>query len=454
MTVRQSREDPSPQLARALIRSLTRGTAIAAGVRYIHVGHEQWLAAQTELLNELQEDGGSDTKFVRGAYGAGKSHFLSVVQDRAREQNWATSHIECKIDGVQIDRFETLYPKIVSKLTAPDLIHDESGELGADTTDPLRDLLDKWALGLLRKVGIKEDALTKPFDAEERVYAALQSGLMRTNMPAEFARALAAYVRAYLNRDNETLEAVAGWLRGTDTRVRLPSEYGQKPRRGGDSPRGTFVELKPIGTGTARDIMRGILWLVKAAGYSGLVLCIDEIEELAKLGSRRRQDQALQALREHVDNAGGDGGFRHFCMYLAATPEMFEGKDYFPRYDALASRIQPVGDEINWRAPVVDLDRTPLGQAEMLEMAMRIRRVHRVAYESSATDRVSEQDLQRFITGVAASRFRVAKPRLLTRVVIDELERARQQGAEYSLPADVKSKVASAAERIAKEADL
>src|SRR5438876_940564 len=94
------------------------------------------------------------------------------------------------------------------------------------------------------------------FDAEERVYAALQTGLMRSNMPAEFAKALAAYVRAYLTRDNETLEAVAGWLRGVKTPVRLPGAYVQRPRLGGGSPKGTFLELKPIGTGNARDIMR------------------------------------------------------------------------------------------------------------------------------------------------------------------------------------------------------
>ncbi len=103
----------SAQLARALVRSLTRGTTIADGVRYIHVGHEKWLAAQRELLAEIAEDGHADTKFLRGTYGAGKSHFLSVVQDLAREAGWATSHVECKVDGVQIDRFETLYPQIV-----------------------------------------------------------------------------------------------------------------------------------------------------------------------------------------------------------------------------------------------------------------------------------------------------------------------------------------------------
>src|SRR5437879_12256556 len=106
---------------------------------------------------------------------------VTGVQTCALPIYWATSHIECKIDGVQIDRFETLYPKIVSKLTAHDLIHSASDELGADMTDPLRHLLDKWALGLLRKGGIKENALTRPVDAEERVSAAIQSGHMRSS---------------------------------------------------------------------------------------------------------------------------------------------------------------------------------------------------------------------------------------------------------------------------------
>jgi hypothetical protein len=123
--------------------------------------------------------------------------------------------------------------------------------------------------------------------------------------------------------------------------------------------------------------MRGLLWLVRSAGYSGLAtLCIDEIEELAKLGSRKRQDQALQALCEFVDHAGGEGGFRNLCMYLAATPDMFEGEHYFLRYDALATRIQAVSSEVNWRNPVIDLDRTPLKTAELRTMALRIRDVH------------------------------------------------------------------------------
>jgi hypothetical protein len=113
-------------------------------------------------------------------------------------------------------------------------------------------------------------------------------------------------------------------------------------------------------------------------------------------------------------------------MYLAATPEMFEGEDYFPRYDALATRIQAVSSEINWRSPVIDLDRTPLKTKEMREMALRIRDVYRVAYPPAQADTVTDTAIQQLLRNVIEAKYRIAKPRLLARVVVDALERDRQ----------------------------
>lgn len=449
MSSTQSIGDLKPEVARALIRSLTRGTAIPAGVRFIHVGHSEWLAAQRELLSELLQDGHADTKFVRGAYGAGKSHFLSVVQDHARESRWMTCHVECKVDGVQIDRFETLYPQIVAKLTATELLTDASVGKGSDS---IRDVLDKWSTELLKKVGVRLDGLKRPFDAEERAYFELNKGLLRSNLPPEFTKALSVYVRATLADDFDTRIRIAAWLRGVEDRTKLPEHYLYKPVIG--PPRtSTQFELKPIGKGTAREVMRGLLWLIRQAGWAGLVLCIDEIEEIAKLGNRRRQDQALQALRDFVDNAGSDIGFNHFCMFLAATPEMFENQDYFPRYDALATRIQPVGDQINWRAPVIDLDRTPLRLPELQEMASKIHRVHEVAYGKRSTGDLADSVIRRFVDEVHGSKFRIAKPRLLARLLVDELERARQSATASTQPSDPSKLVQKTAEAIAREID-
>ena len=407
-----------------------------------------WLAAQQELLAEIAEDGHSDTKFVRGAYGSGKSHFLSVVQDNARENGWMTSHVECRADGVHIDRFETLYPKIVANLSSSE-IHNET--IGGDH-DGVRSLLERWTTQQFKKAGLKAELATKPLDADSRLYAQLQRELLKVALHPDFARATMAFSRAYLADDFETTISVTQWLRGSIENVRLPSAYLRKPSDDLSVQAKGTVELKHIGKGTAQDVLRSLLWLIKSAGYAGLVLCIDEVEELAKLGNRKRQDQALQALREFVDHAGGEGRFSNLCLYLAATPEMFEGPDYFPRYDALATRIQALGPELNWRAPVIDLDKTPLDPDEMLEVANRIGDVHSAAYGETAKS-LGSDFIKQTVSELTKTRIGIAKPRLLARVLIDELERARQGGSSYLPNADVKKLIQKAAVKLSEEAN-
>lgn len=424
--------------ARALVRSLARGTAISRGARHIHVGHARWLAAQDELLREIAEDGHAEARFVRGAYGAGKSHFLAVVQDRARDADWLTCHVECKADGVQIDRFETLLPQLMRKLTAKEMVVEEDRA----PRDPLLHVLRRWLASRKKQARIRETDIARPFDADRRLWGVLQADLAETALHPDFIRAVLAFARADLAGDSDTVAAVLRWLR-TGERVRLARVYLVPP---GASSQGE-VSLSPINAGNARDIMRAVLWLVRAAGYAGLLLCIDEVEELAKLGSRKRQDQALQALREFVDHCGGEGDFRRLCLYLAATPDMFDGPDWFPRYDALATRIQPIGERLNWRAPVVDLDRTPLDESELANVASNIQNVYEVAHGVTEP----QEAVAALVREVAQSTYRIAKPRLLARAVIDELQRYQDSEGEEGPPA--REAIEAAARALAAESE-
>src|SRR5947208_11376795 len=135
-------------------------------------------------------------------------------------------------------------------------------------------------------------------------------------------------------------------------------------------------------------------------------------------------------------------------MYFAATTEMFESEHYFPRYEALATRIQAVGKELNWRAPVIDLDKTPLSPAEMRQLAQNILRVHQIAYGRAAAGTLTSDLVERFLEEILATRFRIAKPRLLTRIIVDELERARQAGDAYAAPGDVPQVVSDVARKV------
>jgi hypothetical protein len=55
---------------------------------------------------------------------------------------------------------------------------------------------------------------------------------------------------------------------------------------------------------------------------------------------------------------------------------------------------------------------------------------------------------------VTKSRFRVGKPRLLARSIVDELERARQSDKHYTPPLDLGKTVHQTAEKIVKEASV
>ena len=423
-------DSPPRLVARRLLRQLGKGTTIAEGARYLHVGHARWLEAQRELLDELEEDGGSDTKFVRGTYGSGKSHFLYVVEDIARQSNWLTAHVECKADDVQIDRFETLYPALCRKLRV-------SSDNPEDDVDPVSIVLGTWFERMCLDAGLAAHATALPFDAAERLYAQLDRTLLRSNLPVTFQKALTAFVMAKIARRLDVVSAVVDWVRGSDQRVRIDARY-LHPTLGNAKPGATRTfDLRPLGKGTAREALRSLLWLIRKAGHTGLVLSIDEVEELARLPQRRRRDQALQALREHVDDAGAEGGHRSLCLYLAATPEMFENQDYFPRYDALQTRIQPIGRELNWRAPVIDLDRTPLSGSEMQELASHLRDLYGIAYEARPGKRVTEAVLNTFVKQVSGTTLGIAKPRLLVRLVVHELERARQRDTSYRPPDDI-----------------
>jgi hypothetical protein len=108
---------------------------------------------------------------------------------------------------------------------------------------------------------------------------------------------------------------------------------------------------------------------------------------------------------------------------------------------------------VNWRGPVIDLDRTPLDEKQMRQVAARICEVHQAAYGESKEGALPSEAAAKIVTGVSEARFRIAKPRLLSRVVVDLLERRRIDGTG-KMPNKFDDLIGSAASQIMKEASL
>ena len=113
------------------------------------------------------------------------------------------------------------------------------------------------------------------------------------------------------------------------------------------------------------------------------------------------------------------------CLYLAATPDMFENPDLFPSYKALQDRIEELpsltGKEaINYRAPVVNLDATELGEKELRAMAENVVAVFRAANGEPSGDALGRVDT--LVGAVAKGNYVIARPRLLCRCMVELLE--------------------------------
>jgi P-loop Domain of unknown function (DUF2791) len=419
--------DLSRGAARTLVRGLQRGTVRPGGAKYFHKGHEGWIAAQLEEFEEISDDGGAVVHFVRGAYGEGKTHFLHYLEELARDRGWATAHLECRHDKVELDRFETIYPSIIQKLRLfPDLLDNEEEV----TEDPAHKLLNVWAEKHLRKVGFARQSVVRPFEVELRLFELLQEEVMTRNLPGDLQSVLCAFPRAVFVEDYNAQRDLIGWLKGENRTVHFPSSLLTKPGQrvkapGVDRLLINPVTLRPVTSGTSLDVFRGLVWVLTKCDFKGLILSIDEVEMIAQLKQALRRERALQTLREFVDNTDGDTGLRRVAVYFAATPNMFDDEKYFRKYDALATRIEPVSGEINWRAPVIDLGKTMLTKPQLRWVADRIRWIFGVGYPE-AVGKLSDDSLGDLVDTVDKSRYRIAKPRLLCRALVDQLERLRQ----------------------------
>lgn len=403
----------------------------------MHCGHENWIAAQLEEIEEIEEDGGAVVHFVRGAYGEGKTHFLHYIQELARERKWATAHVECRKDNAEIDHFETMYPTIIQKLRLfPDVLENEEEA----TEDPAWKLLQLWTEKLLKESGYSKQPVMRPYEVETKLFDILQVKVMRRNLPGDFQRVICAYPRSVLTEDYNTQTDLINWLKGENQRIHIPSVYlskpGQRVNSPGVDPRLVgAISIRPITAGTSLDVFRGLIWVLTECGFKGLILSIDEVEHIAKLTPTIRRDRSLQTLREFVDNTDGDVGLQKISIYFAATPQMFDDEKYFRSYDALATRIEPVSTEINWRAPVIDLEKTALSKDQLRIVAERIRMIFGHAYGQIASRKLTDDQLEKIVTAADQSRYRIAKPRLLCRSVVDQLQRLTQ--GKVALDADL-----------------
>ena len=294
----------------AVLQSLRAGVVPRIGQHLIQVGRARELEA---LLKDVERvaDGGSAFRIVVGEYGAGKTFFLNLVRAIALEKKLVTVHGDLNPDRrlhASGGQARSLYAELVKNMATR--AKPEGGALSG--------VVEKF-------IGQAKTEAKATGRAVDEVIRAQLSQLTEMVNGYDFADVIAAYCRGF-EEGNEKLKSDAvRWLRGEfSTRTDARQALGVRTII---DDANMYDQLKLLGR------------FVRLAGYSGLMVCLDEMVNLYKLANVQARnanyEQILRILNDSLQGTAEGLGF-----VLGGTPEfLLDTRRGLYSYAALQSRL-------------------------------------------------------------------------------------------------------------------
>lgn len=294
----------------ALVQSLRAGVVPRTGQHLVQVGRVKELEA---LMRDVERiaDSGSGFRVVIGEYGSGKTFFLNLVRAIALEKKLVTMHADLNPDrrlhasGGQARSLYAELTKNMATRTKP-----EGGALAG--------VVEKFV------AQAKADAKAGGTTTEDVIRQRLGQLAEMVN-GYDFADVIAAYCRGF-EEGNEQLKADAiRWLRG---------EFSTKT-----DARAALGVRTIVDDASVYDQLKLLARFVRLAGYSGLMVCLDELVNLYKLANTQARnanyEQILRILNDSLQGSAEGLGF-----VLGGTPEfLLDTRRGLYSYAALQSRL-------------------------------------------------------------------------------------------------------------------
>ena len=366
------------RIAQTVLNSLKGGVVPRIGLPYITVGRKSEIEA---LLRDVEiiSEGGASFRFIVGRYGSGKSFLLQTIRNYVMDRGFIVADAdlspERRLQGTHGQGLAT-YRELIGNLSTK--TRPEGGALTL--------VLDRWISAVqmeaAQETGLSpgDPALTAAADKKILAVTASVSELVHG---FEFARLLTLYYHACLSGDDETKAKVARWFR---------AEYNTKSEA-----------REALGIGLIitdddwYDYLKLFAVFFRLAGYTGLMIMIDELVNIYKIpNSITRQYNYEKLLTLYNDALQGKARYLGFLM--GATPQTLEDKRRgIYSYEALRSRLsegrfsRPGARDL--LAPVIRLD--PLTAEEMLVLCEKLAEMHAGLY--GYPRRLTTEDLADFI---------------------------------------------------------
>ncbi|MBN3269997.1 ATP-binding protein [Bordetella bronchiseptica] len=294
----------------AVIQSLRAGVVPRSGQHLIQVGRAREIETLVADIARIA-DGGSAFRVVIGEYGAGKTFFLNLVRAVALEKKLVVATADLNPDRrlhASGGQARSLYAELMRNLST--------------RTKP-----DGGALaGIVEKfIATAKTEAKASSQSTEAVLRQKLDQLTELVNGYDFADVIAAYCRGY-EEGNEKLKSDAiRWLRG---------EFATKT-----DARQALGVRSIVDDSEVYDQLKLMARFVRLAGFSGLLVGLDELVNLYKLANTQARnanyEQILRILNDSLQGTAVGLGF-----VLGGTPEfLLDTRRGLYSYPALQSRL-------------------------------------------------------------------------------------------------------------------
>ena len=337
----------------AVLQSLQAGLVPKQGLHLIQVGRKQEVTALLSDLERIMDDGAA-FRIAVGRFGSGKSFFLNLIRSLALQQNLVVVQADFTMERrlyATGGESRALYSELVRNLALKS--RPDGGAL--------RNLCSGWISEVQHKVKSSggDDA-----DVERVILEDLR-GLQEHVGGFEFAEVMQSFYRGHIEGSEALQAAALRWLRG---------EYTTKTEARQDLGVRRIVDDESF-----YDSLKLLAAFVKKAGYSGLLVMLDELVVLSHRlpSSRARQtnyEAMLAILNDCVQGKAEGLGF-----IFAGTDECLEDRRRgLFSYEALRSRLAEndlISEGlVDLSGPVIRLQ--PLSQEDLFVLLKNIALVH------------------------------------------------------------------------------
>lgn len=356
-----------------VIQSLRAGVVPRAGQHLIQVGRVQEI--ETLVTDVLRvSDGGSAFRLVIGEYGAGKTFFLNLVRAVALEKKLVVASADLNPDRrlhASGGQARSLYGELMRNLstrTKPD-----GGALPGVVEKFIASAkTESKASGQSTEVVLRQklDQLTE-----------LVNGY-------DFADVIAAYWRGYEEGNEQLKSDVIRWLRG---------EFATKTEA-----RHALGVRSIVDDASVYDQLKLLARFVRLAGFSGLVIVLDEMVNLYKLSNTQARnsnyEQLLRILNDSLQGTAVGLGF-----ILGGTPEfLLDPRRGLYSYPALQGRLAQntfaTDGLVDFSGPVVRL--SSLTPEDFFVLLQKVRSVY--AYGEASKYLIPDHGIEGFMAHCSA----------------------------------------------------